>query len=212
LIPALKLKSGEAAVPGTRIYPRGPFLWRFLAAFAVWHLATGAFNPFNNVYLASLKFSVAEVGKIFSASQFVQVIAVLFAPLVIRRLGLVTGIVCMMAATAFALAGLASEPLGVQAILVYAAYMAAQWMSEPGLNTLLMNHVQEKERSGASAMGYLIAFGAQAAASYAGGTLFETYGFSPVLLGAAGAAAIAAWLFHTFVTSPVTSPSPPSAL
>jgi predicted MFS family arabinose efflux permease len=200
LIPALGLKSGPAAAPGERIYPRGPFLWRFLAAFAVWHLATGAFNPFNNLYLARLKFSVADIGKIFSASQLVQVIAVLFAPLVIRRLGLVTGIVCMMAATAFTLAGLATEPPGAQAILVYAAYMAAQWMSEPGLNTLLMNHVGEKERSGASALNYLVAFSAQAAAAFAGGALFEHYGFGPVLIGAAAAGGLAAWMFRVMLT------------
>jgi hypothetical protein len=195
LIPALRLKAEQAAVPGTRIYPRGPFLWRFLAAFAVWHLATGTFNPFNNMYLANLKFSVAEVGKIFSASQVVQVVAVLFAPLVIRRLGLVTGIVSMMGATGIALAGLSMEPLGAQAVIMYSAYMAAQWMSEPGVNTLLMNHVDEKERGGASAMTYLVAFGAQAAAAYAGGTLFGQFGFGPVLVGAAAAAGIAAWLF-----------------
>jgi len=201
LIPALRLKSGEAAVPGTRIYPRGPFLWKFLAAFAVWHLATGGFNPLANMYLANLKFSVAQVGKIFSIAQAVQVVTVLFAPVVIRRLGLVTGIVWMMAATAFALAGLATEPMGAQAVLVYSAYMAAQWMSEPGLNTLLMNHVQEKERSGASALNYLVAFAAQAAATFAGGILFDQFGFGPVLLGAAGAALAAAWMFHTFVNS-----------
>jgi MFS family permease len=199
LIPALRLKAGTAEVPGTRIYPRSRFLWRFLAAFAVWHLATGTFNPFNNLYLARLRFSIADIGSIFSASQVLQVIAVLFAPLVIRRLGLVTGIVCMMAATAFALAGLASQPLGAQAVLVYSAYMSCQWMSEPGLNTLLMNHVEEKERSGAAAMNYLVAFSAQAVAAFAGGALFEHYGFGPVLLGASAAAGLAAWLFKALL-------------
>jgi MFS family permease len=199
LIPALRLKAETAAAPGARIYPRGPFLWRFLAAFAVWHLATGAFNPFNNLYLAKLNFSVADIGKVFSLSQLVQVVAVLFAPVVIRRFGLVNGIVWMMGATALTLAGLATEPLGVQAVLAYAAYMAFQWMSEPGLNTLLMNHVDEKERGGASAMNYLVAFSAQAVAAFAGGALFEHYGFGPVLIGAAVAAGLAAWMFRMLV-------------
>jgi MFS family permease len=199
LIPAVRLKAGAAAAPGERIYPRSRFLWRFLAAFAVWHLATGAFNPFNNLYLARLKFSVAEIGAIFSASQVVQVIAVLLAPLVVRRVGLVPGIVWMMAATALTLVGLAGEPIGMQAVLIYAAYMSCQWMSEPGLNTLLMNHVEEKERSGASALNYLVAFSAQAAAAFAGGALFEHYGFGPVLLGAAAAAGLAAWMFKALV-------------
>jgi MFS family permease len=199
LIPALRLKGGTADAPGTRIYPRSGFLWRFLAAFAVWHLATGTFNPFNNLYLARLKFSVADIGSIFSASQVLQVIAVLFAPVVIRGLGLVTGIVWMMAATALSLTGLASEPLGSQAVLIYSAYMACQWMSEPGLNTLLMNHVEEKERSGAAAMSYLVAFSAQAIAAFGGGALFEHFGFGPVLLGAAAAAGLAAWMFKVLV-------------
>jgi MFS family permease len=195
LIPALRLKPAPVAAPGTRIYPRGPFLWRFLAPFAIWHLATGAFNPFNNVYLARLNFSVAEIGGIFSAAQFVQVIAVLLAPLVLRRFGLVTGIVYMMSATALALGGLAAEPAGAQAALAYMAYMASQWMSEPGLNTLLMNQVDERERSGASALNYLVAFSAQAVAAFAGGALFGEYGYGPVLLGAAAAAAGAAMMF-----------------
>jgi predicted MFS family arabinose efflux permease len=72
-------------------------------------------------------------------------------------------------------------------------------MSEPGLNTLLMNHVEEKARSGASAMNYLVAFSAQAAAAFAGGALFERFGFGPILLGAAGAAAVAAWMFEALV-------------
>jgi predicted MFS family arabinose efflux permease len=126
-------------------------------------------------------------------------VAVLFAPLVIRRLGLVTGIVWMMGATALALGGLASEPVGAMAVMAYAAYMACQWMSEPGLNTLLMNQVDEKERGGASAMNYMVAFSAQAVAAFAGGVLFEQYGFGPVLLGAAGAAGLAAWMFKALV-------------
>jgi MFS family permease len=199
LVPALRLKAGTVDVPGTRIYPRSRFLWRFLAALAVWNLATGTFNPFNNLYLMRLRFSVADIGAIFSASQVLQLIAVLLAPLMIRRLGLVTGIVWMMAATALSLAGLASQPVGAQAVLIYSAYMSFQWMSEPGFNTLLMNHVEEKKRSGASAMNYLVAFSAQAAAAFAGGALFEHYGFGPVLLGAAATAGLAAWLFKALL-------------
>jgi MFS family permease len=199
LIPAWRLKVGVADAPGTRVYPRSPFLWRFLAAFAVWHLATGAFNPFNNLYLAQLHFSVASIGKVFALSQVVQMVTVLFAPLVIRRCGLATGIAWMMGATALTLAGMAKAPLGAQAALTYCAYMAAQWMSEPGLNTLLMNHVKEDERSGASAMNYLVAFSAQAVAAFAGGALFERFGFGPVLLGAAGMAGLAAWMFKVLV-------------
>ena len=72
-------------------------------------------------------------------------------------------------------------------------------MSEPGLNTLLMNHVAEGERDGASAMNYLVAFSAQAVAAFAAGALFAQFGFAPVLLGAAAAAGVAAWLFRAVV-------------
>jgi MFS family permease len=197
VIPALCLQPAPAAPPGARIYPRGSFLWRFLASFAIWQLATGVFNPFNNVYFARLKFSVAQIGAIFSAAQLVQVVALLLAPLVTRRLGLVTGIVWMMFATALALGGLAAAPGGTQAVTAYVAYMACQWMSEPGLNTLLMNHVGEQERGGASALNYLVAFSAQAVAAFAAGALFGEFGYGPVLVGAAAAAACAAMLFRS---------------
>ena len=64
--------------------------------------------------------------------------------------------------------------------------MSFQWMSEPGLNTLLMNHVTERERSGASALNYVVAFGAQALAAFAGGALFTRFGYGPALAAAAG--------------------------
>jgi MFS family permease len=199
LLPALRLHPPPAAAPGTRMYPRGPFLWRFLLPFAIWHLATSSFNPFNNLYLAHLNFSVPEIGSIFSASQLVQVVTVLFAPLVIRRCGLVTGIAWMMGATALSLTALAGEPAAVQAILAYIAYMSCQWMSEPGLNTLLMNNVAEGEREGAASLNYFVAFGAQAVATFAAGHLFERAGYSPVLLGAAAAAGVAAILFKVLL-------------
>ena len=81
-------------------------------------------------------------------------------------------------------------------MLGYAVYMAFQWMSEPGLNTLLMNQVDERERGGASALNYLVAFGAQAVAAFAAGLLIDRFGFGPVLGGAAALAAIAATTFR----------------
>jgi predicted MFS family arabinose efflux permease len=122
----------------------------------------------------------------------IQVIAVLYAPIVIRRCGLATGIAWMMAATALTLGGLAAQFSAQAAVVGFAAYMAFQWMSEPGLNTLLMNQVDERERGGASAITYLVAFGAQAVAAYAAGQLLERFGFGPVLGGAAALAALAA--------------------
>jgi MFS family permease len=204
VLPALRLKPAAAIPEGarvhpSRVYPRSGFLLRFLGPFAVWHLATGSFNPFNNVYFARLGFPVQQIGNIFSGSQLVQVGAVLMAPVVIRRAGLLTGIVLMMAATALALGGLATQASGAAAILAYFAYMAFQWMSEPGLNSLLMNRVDERERSGASALTFLVAFGAQALAAFGAGELLTRFGYGAVLAGSAALAGVAAVMFRRLV-------------
>ncbi len=193
--PALHLRPAPPAPEGARIYPRDPFLLRYLVPFALWNLATGSFNPFFNAYFARLRFPVERIGLIFSGSQAVQVIAVLLAPLVFRRAGLVTGIVWMMAATACGLGALATQPV-TAAALAYVAYMAFQWMSEPGLNTLLMNQVAERERSGASALNFLVAFSAQALAAWGAGSLLSRFGYGAVLAGAAGLALASAGLFQ----------------
>ena len=136
-----------------------------------------------------------RIGAVFSASQVTQVATVLLAPLVFRRAGLLAGIVWMMAAAALGLGGLAAQPPGNAAALAYIAYMSFQWMSEPGLNTLLMNHVEERERSGASAVTYMVAFSAQALAALGAGALLARFGYGAVLAGAAVLAALAAgWL------------------
>jgi MFS family permease len=198
--PAARLQAGTpAATVGARIYPRGGFLLRFLAPFALWHLATGSFNPFFNAYFARLQFPVERIGLIFSGAQLTQVITVLLAPLLIARAGLVGGIVWMMMGTALGLAGLAVEPPGSAAALAYTAYVAFQWMSEPGMNTLLMNHVDERERSGASSLMYLVAFSAQALAAFGAGALLPHAGYGVVIGGAAVAAAASAGLLRVLM-------------
>jgi len=196
IFPAMKLRGLSMPEPGGRVWPRSRFLALYLVPFALWHLATGTFNPFNNVYFARLGFAVQRIGGIFSAAQLVQVAALLCAPAIIRRLGLLGGIVVMMAATAAGLGALASQPPGAAAIAAYMAYMSFQWMSEPGLNTLLMNHIDERERSGASALNYLVAFGAQALAAFAAGNLFTRLGYGWTLAGAGVLAAVSALLFR----------------
>lgn len=199
LAPALRVRPRPIAREGTKIYPRSGFLLRFLAAFALWHLATGTFNPFANVYFARLRVPVERIGAIFSLSQIGQVATVLMAPFVFRRAGLVAGITWMMLATAVGLGGLAAQPPAAAAALAFTAYMSFQWMSEPGLNSLLMGHVAEPERSGAAALTYLVAFGAQALAAFAGGALIERLGYGAVLGGAAALAVCAGTLFHVLL-------------
>ena len=213
LWPAMHLKSGAPAREAKRIYPRGRFLIRYLAAFAVWNLATGTFNPFANAFFARQHVPVEQIGTIFSVSQLAQAGAVLLAPVVFRHAGLVGGVVYMMLATAAGLAGLAAEPAGAALAMTFIGYMVFQWMSEPGLTTLLMNQVDERERGGAAAMNYLVAFSAQAAASIVGGQLLADFGYGRVIAGAAGAAVAAALLFRRLpgVSSPELSPAHPES-
>ena len=201
--PAARLKAAAAMpAPGARVYPRGSFLLRFLMPFALWHLATGSFNPFFNAYFARLRFPVERIGLIFSGAQLTQVVTVLLAPLLIARSGLVSAIVWMMMATALGLAGLAAEPPGAAAALAYTAYVAFQWMSEPGMNTLLMNHVDERERSGASSLMYLVAFSAQALAAFGAGALLPRLGYGVVIGGAALLALASAGLLRALMGAP----------
>ena len=71
--PAWYLRPAPPAPEGARIYPRDPFLFRYLVPFALWNLATGSFNPFFNSYFARLRFPVERIGLIFSGSQMTQV-------------------------------------------------------------------------------------------------------------------------------------------
>lgn len=195
VLPALPLRELPRAPAGGRIYPRSRFLLLYLIPFAIWHLATGAFNPFNNVYFKHLGFADRRIGTLFAGSQVAQIAALLLAPAIIRRMGLVAAIAAMMTATALTLGALAAQPSATAAVAAYAAYMSFQWMSEPGLNTLLMNNVRERERGGASALNYIVAFGAQAVAAFAGGSLVTRFGYGPALAGAAALALLAAALF-----------------
>lgn len=196
-IPASRLKLNEALETkpeGRRVYPSDPSVYRLLAALLVWNVATGAFNPFFNVYFTKeLGMALSDVGLIFSASQAVQVVSLLMAPLVLRKLGLVSGLATMQCATAVALAGLASGASGALAGMIYAAYVASQYMSEPAIYSLLMERVAPEERSGASALNFLIVFGAQALAAAVAGIAVRRYGYR-VILALAGLAALSAGL------------------
>jgi len=109
----LYLKFASPPASDKKFYPRNSFLLRFLPAMAVWGLVTGAFSPFFNVYFSQhFRMPVERIGAVFSVSQFSQVLAILAAPVVYRKFGLVAGIVYMQLATALALAGLAVLPRG----------------------------------------------------------------------------------------------------
>jgi MFS family permease len=189
------------AQPHKRIFSRpSPLLIRFLIAMAVWNLGTGALNPFFSVFFTrSVHLPVEQIGTVFACAQVAQVGAILLAPLVFRKFGLTHSISGMQYATALAIIGLAIAGGPVWAAAGYAAYMMFQYMSEPGLFTVLMEGVPEGERSSASALNFLVAFSGQAIAAATAGHLLTNFGYPRVMIGSAIICAAAALLFRALL-------------
>lgn len=196
--PLRRLRLAAADGP-IRMRLPGPGLSRYLLAAAVWNLGTGAFNPFFTAYFARLQTGVETIGLIFSGAQLAQVAAVLMAPIVLRRLGLVRGISWMQGLTGLALLLLAAAVGPLFAALAYAAFMVFQYMSEPGLYTLLMDSVPEERRSQASALNFMVASSAQALAAALSGAVIERVGYAAVLVTASCICVVAGLLFRTLL-------------
>ena len=207
IIPLLRLRLPGAA-PRVRLSRfSNPFLRRFLPAMAIWALVTGSFPPFANVYFVHhLGLSLQKVGFVFSISQLVQFLAVLGAPLLFRRTGLVRGVVLTQIATAAALASLAFIRGGAGAVWLYAAYMAIQYMNEPGIYSLLMDEIPPAERSSASASTFFVTSACQALASAVMGVAIVRFGYPPALLGIALLALAATAMFGRLSRSHMTVP------
>jgi predicted MFS family arabinose efflux permease len=73
--------------------------------------------------------------------------------------------------------------------------MAFQWMSEPGMYSLLMGKVQLSERSGASALNFLVISSASAVATVLAGEGITRFGYPTVIRMTAALAFVAALLF-----------------
>jgi hypothetical protein len=181
----LKLRSRAPLLPvrESRLLRRPPpEVIYFLAAAAVWNLGTGVFNPFFSAFFERLQMPVERIGLVFSLSQLGQALAILAAPLVFRATGLIRGISRMQLLSAAALACLAVSGGQGTAALAYGAYMVIQNMSEPGMFNYLMDSVPEKQRSGVSALYFLVASTMQAIAAGISGLLLRRFGYPPVLL------------------------------
>jgi predicted MFS family arabinose efflux permease len=197
--PALTLKFSSAPAAESRTFPRGPFIRRFLVVIAVWSLATGAFDPFFNAFFARrIGATVPQIGLVYSSAQLAQVAAILGAPFLFRRIGLVGGVAGAQLACGLALAALAAlsstAPGVAVAAVAYAAYTGFHYMGEPGLYSLLMNRVAADQRSGASALSNLAMFSAQAVAAAAAGAAVARAGYTVVVAAAALLAVLAALL------------------
>lgn len=179
-----------------------PFLWRFLLCMSLWTALLAAFTPFATVYLSrDLHMPFERIGVIFSIAQVVQFGAGLLIPILVRRLGMINGIVLTQLGTAVTLALLAMARHENWAVVLYLIFSAAQWMSAPSLYNVLMNETPEGERSTASAMTMFSNALAGSAATAGAGILFTRFGYKPVLLGIAGFAGMAAVLCRAMIGS-----------
>ena len=102
----------------------------------------------------------------------------------------------MQLITGLALALLAVSPGVGVAALAYAGFMSFQYMSEPGMFKMLMNRVGAGERSGASALYFLVTSIAASLSAFAGGAAISRFGYPATLVTAALIAALAAFLFR----------------
>ena len=203
LWPLSRTRLGVAPPPERRIFRPNPLVVRFLIAIAVWNLGTGAFNPFFSAFFARLRVPVAQIGVLSSfAHLWVQAVAMLLAPLLLRKLGLIRGVSSMQFATALALIALAGAHGVAWAGVAFAAYTAVQYMSEPGMYTFLMDAVPAGERSAASALNFFVAFAANAVAAAVAGAVITRFGYTPLLLGASLICGAGAMLFRVTVPAP----------
>lgn len=171
------------------------FAWKFLLCMALWSAILAAFTPFANVWLSrDLHIPLARIGLIFSVAQFLQLASGLLVPVVMRAFGMLNGILATQLAAAVTLATMASVGHPSLAIAFYLAFAAAQWMSSPGLYTLLMNETPDQERSSAAAMTMFANSLVSAGATAAAGILFTQFGYSRVLLALAVSAVVVAVL------------------
>jgi predicted MFS family arabinose efflux permease len=195
-----RIKFSSAPANERRIYPSGRFIKRYLAAIAIWTLAGATFDPFYNVYFSQyLHMSVEQIGSIYSYAQLSQVLAIMATPFIFRKLGMVDGIVYLQIGAAITLGALALCSRVQMASIVYVGYMALHWMTEPGILIFLMNNVAPEERTGASALNFLVINIASALAAAIAGASFTKFGYPLVLTVASIVGLAAAFFFRLMV-------------
>jgi predicted MFS family arabinose efflux permease len=206
LWPLARVRMNDPPPPGERkLYRPSPMVLRFLIAMLVWNLGTGVFNPFTNVFFARMRMPLESIGSVFSAAQLAQVVAILCAPLFFRKFGTVRAICGMELATAVGLFALATAGGPVWAATAYTGFMMFQYMSEPGMFTLLMDSVPLGERNGASALNFLVSWAGQAVAASLAGWMLARFGYPPVLVAGAVICVAAAFLLRALFVKPEPS-------
>ena len=199
-LPAARLRFAPLPKAESKTYPRGRFILVFLFALCWWSAAVTAFHPFFNAFFAQrMRMQVSRIGLVYSGGQFVMAMVVMAGPVVLRRLGQVRGTAWMQFGTACALAALAFSPNGGVAAIWYAGYMSLQYMCEPGLFAMLMERVRPGERSGASALYFLVTSLMGSLSALAAGSAITRFGYPSVLIASAALGTVAALLFRTLI-------------
>lgn len=200
LVPLSRLRTTTSPPSQKKIYPWNPFLLRFLPALALWSVVTGSLSPLANVYfLQYLHAPLSQVGTIFSFSSLLQVLGILIAPLIFRKLGIVNGIASTQLVAAMLLGFLAVTTSGLPAAFLYVGFTGFLWMCEPGLFSLLMSSVPQEQRAGASALEFFVISLVQAGTVAATGSSIAHFGYPKVLGATAIIAAIAAMAFRVLL-------------
>lgn len=182
--------------PGVPLRIFHPYLLRFLPAFLLCNVVTGSFPLFGAVYLQrALGLPLGRLGAVFGASQLMQFIAVLCAPLLFRRTGLAGGVSVAQLVTAALLISIAETRFVPAAICLYTLYFATQFMCGPGIYQLLMEQIPEAERSSASAIQNLSGALCQAGTAAITGACIVAYGYRSLLVTNAAIAVLASFFF-----------------
>jgi MFS family permease len=205
LIPCLALRNTNAPHTSRPRLFSSSDLKRFLPAVAIWGLVTGSFLPFANVFLAvHLRLPLTKAGTVFALSQLFQVAAVLCAPMLFRRLGISRGVLAAQIATASCFLVLALSTGSISTSATFIALTGAQYMSEPGIYSLLMEIVPKEVRAGASASMTLVLAISQLIAAASAGWGFTHLGY-PRVLGIIALFAVTAGILFNTVVRPATN-------
>lgn len=180
--PILKLSlGGPGQSEQRRLLSFHPYLFRFLPGFALWSIVSGSFIPFAPIYFQkNLGMSLPNVGMIFSASQLAQFCAVILAPILYRRAGSTSGIICVQIGSGAAIFMLGLCHGTPSAVACYLLFTAVQFSAGPGFYGLLMSRVPESERSSASAAQNIVGSLSQAGSAALTGSLILHHGYGPV--------------------------------
>jgi MFS family permease len=179
-----------------------PYLVRFLPVFALWSLVSGAFVPFAPIFFhKNLGLPLPTVGVVFSAAQLVQAFAVLVAPVLYRRAGVVAGIICAQLIAGGAVLALCLCHSIHFLIAAYLVFTVAQFGATPGFYSLIMSRVPDSERSSASAAQNITGSLVQAGSAGFAGFVIVRHGYSSLFAVNATFSLMAAALSFALLTS-----------